>query len=65
MNDDDPKILLEALRVEHRRLDGEIERIEASGSIDVLDLARLKKAKLRLKDEIAQLADDMRPDIIA
>lgn len=65
MNDDDPKILLEALRVEHRRLDGEIERIEASGNIDVLDLARLKKAKLRLKDEIAQLADDMRPDIIA
>lgn len=65
MNDDDPQQLLAALRAEHRRLDAEIEQREAQGEADSLDVARLKKAKLRLKDEIASLADESTPDIIA
>ena len=65
MNDDDPQQLLEALRAEHRRLDEEVERLEAEGEADSLELARLKKAKLRLKDEIAIVSDENTPDIIA
>jgi hypothetical protein len=66
MNDDLPFSLeLESLRAEHRRLDQEIrERIEA-GSIDQLEIARLKKEKLRLKDWIQRIADLGTPDIIA
>ncbi|MCJ7420313.1 YdcH family protein [Sphingomicrobium astaxanthinifaciens] len=65
MNDDDPRLLLDALRAEHRRLDEEVERLEAESEVDSLELARLKKAKLRLKDEIAAVADETTPDIIA
>ncbi|WP_265562387.1 YdcH family protein [Sphingomicrobium arenosum] len=65
MNDDDPEALLAALKTEHRRLDGEVERLEAEGEADSLELARLKKAKLRLKDEIALISDENTPDIIA
>ncbi|WP_343347883.1 DUF465 domain-containing protein [Sphingomicrobium sp. XHP0239] len=65
MNDDDPLVLLAAMRAEHRRLDAEIARAERAGNSDLFELARLKKAKLKLKDEIAALADDTTPDIIA
>ncbi|HEU0134538.1 MAG TPA: DUF465 domain-containing protein [Allosphingosinicella sp.] len=53
------------LRQEHRDLDSAIEALRAGPSSDQLQLARLKKRKLRLKDEIAQLEDLMIPDIIA
>ena len=53
------------LKVEHRRLDDEIERFRMSGNCDQLELARMKKRKLALKDEIQQLADRIVPDIIA
>jgi hypothetical protein len=53
------------LRQEHRDLDSAIEALRESPSSDQLQLARLKKRKLRLKDEIAQLEDQMIPDIIA
>lgn len=53
------------LKAEHRRLDDEIEILRASGSADQIEIARLKKRKLMLKDEIAQLADRIIPDILA
>ncbi|MEO7178330.1 MAG: DUF465 domain-containing protein [Allosphingosinicella sp.] len=56
---------LAMLRQEHRDLDSAIEALRESPSSDQLQLARLKKRKLRLKDEIAQLEDQMIPDIIA
>ena len=65
MNDDDPREVLALLKTEHRRLDGEIELLRSSGNCDQLELARKKKRKLALKDEIQQLADRIVPDIIA
>lgn len=65
MNDDQPTDRLQALRAEHRQLDGEITALLASGETDMLVLARLKKRKLRLKDEIQLLLDASVPDIIA
>jgi hypothetical protein len=65
MNDDDPVEVLAILKAEHRRLDGEIELLRVSGNCDQLELARMKKRKLALKDEIQQIADRIIPDIIA
>ncbi len=65
MNDDDPREVLALLKAEHRRLDEEIELLRMSGNCDQLELARMKKRKLALKDEIQQLADRIIPDIIA
>ncbi|MES2904097.1 MAG: DUF465 domain-containing protein [Pseudomonadota bacterium] len=65
MNDDDPRQILTLLKEEHRRLDEEIESLRGSGSLDQLEIARLKKRKLALKDEIAVLADSIVPDILA
>lgn len=56
---------LDALKAEHRALDAEISAITAVGGSDRLLLARLKKRKLRIKDEIAAVQDAMVPDIIA
>jgi hypothetical protein len=53
------------LRQEHRDLDSAIEALRETPASDQLQLARLKKRKLRLKDEIAQLEDQLIPDIIA
>ncbi len=64
MNDDQPTERLQALRAEHRILDAEIAARIASGD-DMLAVARLKKRKLRLKDEIQALLDACVPDIIA
>jgi hypothetical protein len=56
---------LEILREEHRDLDAAIMVLAQSGTGDQLQLARLKKRKLRLRDEIAMLEDTLVPDIIA
>ncbi|MGV3770339.1 MAG: YdcH family protein [Sphingobium phenoxybenzoativorans] len=56
---------LEILRVEHRDLDSAIMALSDSGTSDQLQLARLKKRKLLLRDEIAMLEDHLVPDIIA
>jgi hypothetical protein len=53
------------LRVEHRDLDDSITALREAGSVDQLQLARLKKRKLRLRDEIAMIEDELIPDIIA
>ena len=56
---------LEMLRIEHRDLDAAIDALIAAGANDQLQIARLKKRKLRLKDQIAIVADYLIPDIIA
>jgi hypothetical protein len=56
---------LEMLRIEHRDLDSAIAALFETGSTDQLQLARLKKRKLRLRDEIALCEDRLIPDIIA
>lgn len=61
----DLKILLERLRQEHRDLDVAIEALTGVAGSDVLQLQRLKKRKLQLKDRITHLEDQMFPDIIA
>jgi hypothetical protein len=56
---------LALLRLEHRDLDAAIEALRAAVAADQLQIARLKKRKLRLKDEISLLEDMSIPDIIA
>ncbi len=53
------------LRVEHRDLDAAISALSDVAVPDQIQLARLKKRKLRLRDEIAQLEDVSITDIIA
>lgn len=65
MNDAGLEQQLGVLRVEHRDLDAAIDALRLAGSADQLQIARLKKRKLRLKDEIALLEDQLVPDIIA
>jgi hypothetical protein len=61
----DPVSRLAALKSEHRDLDTAIDALRSMAAPDQLQLARLKKRKLRLKDEIAMLEDMVVPDIIA
>jgi hypothetical protein len=56
---------LEELRSEHRDLDAVIGRIAESAPFDQIQLQRLKKRKLVLKDRIARLESRLLPDIIA
>ena len=56
---------MDALRQEHRDLDAAIAALAGQSVPDQLQLARLKKRKLRLRDEIAILEDYLLPDIIA
>jgi hypothetical protein len=65
MNDDGPSADLETLRAEHRQLDERIAELSAEAGADQLELARLKKRKLRLKDQIQRIVDSNIPDIIA
>jgi len=53
------------LREEHRDLDAVIEALLAGGAVDQLQLQRLKKRKLLLRDRITFLEDQLTPDIIA
>lgn len=56
---------IELLRIEHRDLDAATQALTVGGLPDQLQVARLKKRKLRLKDEISKLEDLLIPDIIA
>ncbi|MGH6924957.1 MAG: YdcH family protein [Propylenella sp.] len=56
---------LAQLRQEHRDLDSAIEALQSQASPDNLQIQRLKKRKLLLKDRITALEDKLLPDIIA
>ena len=56
---------LAALKTEHRDLDDVISRISESAPFDQIQVKRLKKRKLMLKDQIARIEDALLPDIIA
>jgi hypothetical protein len=58
-------IRLERVREEHRDLDAAIAALLQSGQADQLQLQRLKKRKLALRDRLTQLEDALTPDIIA
>ena len=65
MNDDNPAQVLAMLKAEHRILDEKIRLLSSEPTGDQLELARLKRQKLMLKDEIQRLMDSSVPDIIA
>ena len=70
--DDEPKPDIEALKAriaelkqEHQDLDAAVGALEAGVRPDQIQIARLKKKKLALRDQIALLEDQLTPDIIA
>lgn len=69
MNEQELRKRLEMLRSEHRDLDAAIDALtlagQRSGFVDQLQIARLKKRKLQLKDRMAEIEDYLLPDIIA
>jgi hypothetical protein len=56
---------LERLRQEHRDLDAAIDALLSASGYDLLQVQRLKKRKLLIRDQIAQAEDKLFPDIIA
>lgn len=56
---------LAILKTEHRDLDAAIDALREGGARDELQIARLKKRKLRLRDQIIHIEDQILPDIIA
>ena len=65
MNDDHPQGMLETLKAEHRQLDERIQLLCSEPTGDQLELARLKRRKLQLKDQIQMIVNSNVPDIIA
>jgi hypothetical protein len=63
--DDAIREQLDAMKAEHRRLDEEIAALSAEPISDQLEIARLKRRKLMLKDRIQMVLDHNTPDIIA
>jgi hypothetical protein len=56
---------LRSLRIEHRDLDDVIHRLQLDLYVDQVQLRRLKKRKLLLKDQIARLESQLIPDLNA
>ena len=56
---------LAALKEEHRDLDDAIARLNEHAPFDQLQIQRMKKRKLILKDQISMIEDRLHPDIIA
>lgn len=68
--DDTPEVRalrarLHELREEHRALDSAIAALISQAGADAIQVARLKKRKLALRDQISWVEDQLRPDIIA
>jgi len=64
-DDSELRAQLARLRQEHRDLDAAIEALHNSPGSDLLQVQRLKKRKLHLRDRIIQIEDQLTPDIIA
>lgn len=65
MDDDDIRARIEIARRDHRDLDSAIDALRMMPTVDMIQLQRFKKRKLKLRDEIAMLEDLLIPDIIA
>lgn len=65
MDEEELKLAVSEMREEHRDLDDSIMALVAGSVHDQLQIQRLKRKKLMLKDEIAKLEDRLLPDIIA
>ena len=68
MNDNDEHTLREQLarlQQEHRDLDAAIAALASSPGSDLIQVQRLKKRKLVLRDKIRRIEDQLTPDIIA
>jgi hypothetical protein len=65
LSEEEMRKRLTRLKIEHRDLDAAIDALTAAGSPDQLQIARLKKRKLLLRDQIAMIEDYLTPDIIA
>ena len=69
MNEQELKKRLELLRIEHRDLDAAIAALTTTGELtgtgDQLQIARLKKRKLAIRDQIYVIEDNLVPDILA
>jgi len=67
--DDEPqaelRLRLDSLRRAHQELDAAVQALEALPERDQLKIARLKKRKLVLRDQIVEIDDRLTPDIIA
>ena len=61
----DLEATLARLRQEHRDLDAAIEALHNSPGADILQVQRLKKRKLQLRDRMSFIEDQLTPDIIA
>ena len=64
-NDGAAQVRIAELRQEHQDLDAAVAALAAQPLPDQLRLARLKRRKLALRDQIAELEDQLMPDIIA
>ena len=65
MTQDDLHAELAQLQQKHRDLDAAIDALQQSPAVDLIQLQRLKKRKLRLRDRISFIEDQLTPDIIA
>ncbi|WP_339862168.1 YdcH family protein [Paremcibacter congregatus] len=65
MDDNEIVEKIQELTIQHRDLDMAIEALIESGKADVLQIQRLKKQKLHLRDRISHLESYLLPDIIA
>jgi hypothetical protein len=65
VTEDEMRKRLTALKIEHRDMDAAIDALSNAGATDQLQIARLKKRKLLLKDQISMIEDHLIPDIIA
>jgi hypothetical protein len=65
MSNDNPAGILDALKAEHHDLDERIRMLSSEPTGDQLQIARLKRRKLMLKDQIQRILDSNTPDIIA
>tara|TARA_B100001540_G_scaffold316417_1_gene346200 strand:- start:657 stop:860 length:204 start_codon:yes stop_codon:yes gene_type:complete len=65
LDEEELKERLQAMMIEHRDLDDSIDALMAQSHVDRIQIQRLKKKKLLLKDEIIRIENQLIPDIIA